>query len=155
MATSTVTNAYLAQLVQAESGLSVPDLAVASFKIGVGGWELTPSQTVKTPNPVLADLDIIENPSIYGRTPLDAYYFEKVIASDKIVTTDTTITIECFVDTSEGNGPDPYTLASPEFWEIGIFNAEGTMIAYSTFDKQTKDDRRALRHFITIQRTLG
>ena len=42
----------------------------------------------------------------------------------------------------------------PEFWEVGIFDNDNVMIAYLTFDKQTKDDRRALRHLVTIQRTI-
>ena len=71
---------------------------------------------------------------------------------DSNITGADTIEVECFVDTSEAND-DGYG-NSPEFFELGVFDSDDTMICYLTFQKQTKDDRRALRHTVTIQRTI-
>jgi hypothetical protein len=151
MAQATITTAYIAAVQNAQDGLA-PDLGISYFKIAEGGWRLAGASKVpRTPDPLLSDVDALANP---GRYPLDSrYVFQKSITPDRInITGANFIEIECFVDTSEAN--DDGFGNPPEFWEIGVFDADGTLVAYVTFDKQTKDDRRALRHLLTIQRTI-
>ena len=151
MATATITDAYITQIQNVQAGTSA-DLGISYFKIAEGGWRLSGAVRVpRTPNPSLTDVDAIDNP---GRYPLDSrFVFQKAITPDRIIITGAnTIEVECFVDTSEAN-LDSFG-NPPEFWEIGLFDGDDVMIAYVTFDKQLKDDRRALRHFITIQRTI-
>ena len=151
MAEATVTDAYINSVMNAQDGLA-PDLGIAYFKISEGGWRLQAAARVpRTPDPALTDVDAIINP---GRYPIDSrFVFQKPITADRInIVSTTQIQVECFVDTSEAN--DDGFGNAPEFWEVGVFDNDGVMIAHETFDKQTKDDRRALRHLITIQRTL-
>ena len=151
MATATVTNAYVLSIMQAQDG-TPKNLDVSYFKIGEGGWETSgASQVPRTPDPTLTDVDAIENPARY---PADSrYVFQKSISADKIsITGADTIEVECYVDSGEAN--DDGFGNSPEFFEVGIFDSDNTMICYLTFEKQTKDDRRALRHTVTIQRTI-
>ena len=152
MASTTVTNAYIQQAMNAQDLQSV-DLGISYFKISEGGWEDVGGgvKAARTPDPTLTDVDAIINP---GRYPADSrFVFQKSIPATAInVISSTEIEIQCFVGSAEAN--DDGNGNSPEFWELGIFAADGTMIVHHTFDQQTKDDRRALRHIITITRSL-
>jgi hypothetical protein len=152
MATTTITNVWLRKVADAvRTGSFAFDAAY--FRIGEGGWDVSGGvQAARVPDPSLVNIDCIQNPSRYPANSV--YYFQKSFTAGNVVeVTPYSVRIECFVDTTEAN--DDGTGVSPEFWEIGVFDSEGTMISYTTFDRQPKDDSVALRHYINIQFALG
>lgn len=145
--TTTITDAWLAKVTDALQSGS-PAFDVAEFKIGEGGWILSGATKVqRTPDPTLTDLDCLENPSRYAAN--EQYVFTKSIAPSKVTElTDTSVKIECIVETTEAN--DDGFGDAPEFWELAIFDSDGDMISYTTFYGQPKTDGVALRHYVTL-----
>lgn len=152
MATTTITDSWLMKIADAVSADSFAFNA-AFFRIGEGGWlQAGGVQAARSPDPTLVDIDCIQNPSRYPTN--SRFYFQKSFTPEKIVEiTPYSVRVECLIDTTEAN--DDGTGTSPEFWEIGVYDGEGTMICYTTFDRQPKDDSVALRHYITIQFARG
>ena len=147
MSSTVVTNAWIEKVADALQS-DTYDLGVAYFRIGEGGWsDVTGTKVARVPDPTLTNLDSIVNPSRY---PADARWtYQKAIVSAKITeVTTSSVRVECLVDTSEANLDS--SGFSPEFWELGIFDGDGTMISHTTFSRQPKDDTVALRHYITI-----
>jgi hypothetical protein len=147
MATTIITDAWLRKVADAvRSGSFAFDASY--FRIGEGGWSTVGGVRVaRSPSAALTDLDCVVNPSRY---PADSrYFFQKAFTSGKVVELSPySVRVECIVDAVEAN--DDGLGSAPEFWEIGIFDSEDTLICYSTFDRQPKNDSVALRHFITI-----
>lgn len=57
--------------------------------------------------------------------------------------------IDAIVLSGEGNGPDQAG-DDPEFFELGLFDSNGVMVAYVTFDLETKTLGVQLNHIIQI-----
>jgi hypothetical protein len=152
MATTVITDDALDRMAHAQ-GQGANPLAAAYFKIGEGGWEMDGiSKVARTPDPALTDLDCLENPSNY---PVQSrYYFQKNISGTSIQELGNgEVEITCSVSTGEAN-TDDYGNA-PKFWEIGIFTADGVMLAYRTFNEQEKNSLRSLRHVFSITNQRG
>lgn len=158
-----VTKAYRKKLADLASGqVSVPSdmtLVGGSFVIGCRGWELdgggnkvrkAPSDTLKFVES--GQEDGSGNPTVAPEQPGENYYFAKQLgALDVTDDNQGKSTVTCTVATTEGNGQDALTGTS-HFYEIGVFDKSGTMVAYCTFDEQTKDSSQSLQHVIQIIR---
>lgn len=123
-------------------------LPIAYFKVGEGGWEDDGGQVQRDPDPELTDLDCVENS---GNYPSDSLFtFTKSIAPSRITyPAEGQVSIECLVDINEANDDgfgDP-----PEFWELGIFSTDGTMISHTTFTMAPKSDLVVFRAIVTLQ----
>lgn len=144
---------------------------ISYFKVGEGGWQVNPSTLLREPRDPLADiahtfltLDIIKDPSRYpGFRRYDVGEnlgsFQKALTpSDITYEAPNILKVSCTLLTSEYNAKDdgvlaydvggPYT--SPEIWEIGIFDSGDEMVAYGTFDKQTKVITSPLTNIVRI-----
>jgi len=147
MSTTVITDAWLEK---AADGLQSDtfDFGVSFFRIGEGGWITSSGTKVsRAADPTLTNIDCIQNPSRY--TVDSRWSFQKSITSAMITeVTSKSVKVQCLVDTSEANLDS--SGFPPEFWELGIFDGDGTMISYTTFSRQPKDDSVALRHYITI-----
>jgi hypothetical protein len=152
MASTVITDAMLVRASEVE-GQGASPLGVGYFKIGEGGWELDGiSQVPRTPDTSLTDLDCLENPLRYPAA--GRYVFQKTISETSIqVLGSGVVEISCAVSAGEAN--DDGNGNAPEFWEIGIFTSDGVMLAYRTFDKQTKYSDRALRHVFRLTNLRG
>lgn len=143
MASTVITDGMLARLSEVE-GQGGNSVGAAYFKIGEGGWMMQGINKVpRTPDETLTDLDCIVNPGLY---PVPSRFtFQKNISTLSIeVLGGGEVNITCSVNTGEAND-DGYG-NPPEFWEIGIFTADNVLLAYRTFNKQTKYPDRSLRH---------
>lgn len=138
-----VTNAWrtkLAQIYQGGATFSLP----ATFKIGEGGW--TNPGGGKEPIPPSVVLTAL---TATGYPSGSQYIFTKALTGgDLTFTSPTRLEINCLVSSSEANddgGGNP-----PEFFELGIFDGAGTMLAYSTFPIEIKTSSKALQHVIFV-----
>lgn len=118
------------------------------FKIGCGGWVSTVSgEQPVDPDPTLTDITA----GTGSYTGDSAFFFQKnlVAGSDLFYIAPRRTRIHCFVDVGEGNGPTSGGNA-PQYFELGIFDAAGTMLVYSTFPMEVKTVDKTLEHFIYI-----
>lgn len=118
-------------------GFSVP----ATFKIGEGGWEdILSVRQPKVPDPTLTDIEA---------DGVTQYFFSKALTAPNLTfTSPTRLQISCIVATSEANvnlGGDP-----PEFYELGVFDAAGNLLVYSTFPVEIKTLSKTLQHLIYV-----
>jgi hypothetical protein len=128
--------------------------AVDSFKVGEGGYKVELSGNVpRVPDPLLTDLDIlgIEYPGRYvvSTTPT----FQKALSYPADFTKTYApsgfpiVEVACLLDfgdyNNDGDGNDP------EIYEIGLF-AGSVMIAYGTFDVQTKNFGNQIPFVVTL-----
>lgn len=137
--------------------LSLETVDSGYFKVGEGGWVLDPLTSLRIPRSPAAhvaevDLDIIVDASRgAGSKRYDVGenlgYFQKALTpSDVTFEAPNIMKVSCTLLTSEYNAKDDGVLiydvggpyGSPEIWEIGIFDSGDNMVAYGTFDKQTK-----------------
>jgi hypothetical protein len=116
------------------------------FKIGEGGFILGPggSKQPKTPDPSLTDLESASNPTLFT--------FQKdFVAGDLSVVIDSSIyyaNVRAFLDYSEAN--DDGFGNYPEFFEIGLFDANDVMLVYATIPGETKNSSKTLNHYLNI-----
>jgi hypothetical protein len=114
------------------------------FKIGTGGYILGPGggKIAKTPDPARTDLESVLNPSMFT--------FQKdFVANDLTYFLDLDVPFaiaKCFLEFGEAN--DDGFGQSPEFFEIGIFDANDVMLVYATFPGETKNGAKTLNHII-------
>lgn len=114
------------------------------FKIGEGGYVVTPSGNVpKAPDPSLTDLEA----AVPGS---GLYHFDKALTStDFTFLSPSIMQIRCKVLPTEAND-DGYG-NEPKFFEIGIFDNNDKMLAYATYDEQTKSAAKTLLLYVQIQ----
>ena len=108
----------------------------ATFKFGEGGWiNPGPGKVPRVPDPTLTDVDAIARPFLY---PADSrYVFTKTFpAPDVFWEAPSVARCRLFLDFGEAN--DDGFGNSPEFWEVGIFDTTGMMVAYFTMPVQVK-----------------
>jgi hypothetical protein len=105
-----------------------------TFKIGEGGWVDVPPKVPKSPDPSLTDLDCVINPGSY---PVDSRYVFGPKAFHSITwVSPSVIRLECLLDFTEAN--DDGFGNPPEFWELGVYDSAGNMVAYFTFPVEIK-----------------
>jgi hypothetical protein len=114
------------------------------YKIGEGGYQLGPggSKQPKTPDPSRIDLESVTTPGLFT-------FQKSLTAADLSIEVDGTITYavaRCFLDYTEAN--DNGSGGYPEFFEIGIFDANNVMLIYATFPGETKNASKTLNHII-------
>jgi hypothetical protein len=142
-----VSNAWrtkLAQIYANAASFSLP----SSFKIGEGGWTNPGGGKEPVPPSVTqTDLRVITNPGDY---PSDSqYYFTKALTGgDLTFTSPTRLQIRCFVAANEAN--DDGNGLAPEFFELAVFDNDGTILVYSTFPIEIKTDSKSLEHLIYV-----
>lgn len=119
-----------------------PDSYAYSFKYGEGGFIQTGSGKVpKDPNPALLDIEASGAPG--------ELKFEKLFtAVDMTFVSPSTIELRCKLDPTEAN--DDGLGDSPKFFELGVFDQNGNMLAYATFDEQTKTATKSLISYVQI-----
>jgi len=141
-----IPNAALDAVLQNFGGLSGPPaILIDSFKVGEGGYEITPSGNVprdpsdpgslNTRGPYLTDLDALQNPSDY---PTATGTFSKALATPADFNFDVptrSLEVTCLLDFGEFN--DDGFGNAPEIYEIGLF-AGTLLVAYGTMTKQVK-----------------
>lgn len=121
-------------------GFSVPTY----FKIGEGGWENTPSgKQPKTPNPTLTDITA-------ESYPLSSSYWWRgdLTDLDLSYTSPGRLEVRCIVPSGEANVDNVGN--APEFYELGIFDANDTLLVYTTFPVEIKTDSKTLNHIIYV-----
>jgi hypothetical protein len=136
----------LARIYVDDAGLGAFSLPF-QFKMGEGGW--TDPGGGKEPLPPDATLtDVTAGTGMYV-SPGD-YIFTKALvpASDFTFVASTRAQIRCLTLTGEAND-DGYG-NPPEFFELGIFDAAGNMLVYSTYPLEVKTASKALEHIIFI-----
>ena len=125
------------------NGLPPETTGIGFFRIGEGGFleQAGGTRVPKDPDDgngysllttVEANVNLTVDPGNAGLR-----YFEKVLTiADLSIegTTLSTLNVRCLVLQSEANAT-----RDPEFFEIGVFNPAGVMIAYGTFPQETKN----------------
>lgn len=141
-----VFRAKLARIYSDDSGLGAFSLP-ASFKIGEGGW-VDPGGGKEPVTPDVTLTALTAGTGIYT-SPSD-YIFTKafVPATDFTFVASSRAQIKCLVTTGEAN--DDGHGNPPEFFELGLFDAAGNMLVYSTFPIEVKTSSKALEHIIFI-----
>jgi hypothetical protein len=130
------------------------------FQIGTGAWVSQGGQEVPVaPDPALTQLQA-ETSGIF-------YYQKTFIGGDILFISPSTIQFRCFLDLAFANGdpsiePDTGPNADgpknssglggnpPIFFELGIFDPQGVMVAYGTFPGETKLPTKTLNHLVSI-----
>lgn len=128
---------------------TIDDIAGGGFRVGEGGWVDIPPKVPKSPDPTLTDLDCVVNAASY---PVDSRYVFPTVGAKAFASVNwvspSIIRLECLVDFAEAN--DDGFGNPPEFWELGIFDSAGVMIAYFTFQVDTKYPTTQLLYEIDI-----
>lgn len=135
------TDAYrakLADLAADDLGAGVPDMMrLLNFKVGEGGFvEVPPASGNRfptTPDPALTDLESVGSPS--------QFTFTKAIGGANISDDGAgTLTVICRLDSNEAglDGQGLLDGTDPHLYEVGIFDEDGTMMVYGTFDEELK-----------------
>lgn len=115
------------------------------FRIGEGGWTNTPQgRQPVDPDKTLTNITAPSFPA-----PDSNYFFQKsFIAADLVAIPPQQLRVRCFVDVGEANLDNAGN--PPSFFEIGIFDANNTMVAYSTFPMEVKTADKSLEHFLFL-----
>jgi len=144
-----VSDGFRSELAQFYSNEPVTLTLPSYFKIGCGGWQ----DTIYGHQPLDPDstlTDITAGTGLYTATDY-AFYFQKafVPGTDLFYIAPRRARIRCFVDTSEAN-TIPLSSNAPEFFELGVFDANNVMLVYSTFPMEVKTVDKTLEHYIYI-----
>lgn len=133
--------------------------AIDSFKVGEGGYVVTPAGDVprdptdpgslNTRGPYLTDLDAIQNSADY---PLRTGTFQKALnpGDFNYVSSTRTLEVTCLLDFAEFNN-DGFG-NPPDIYEIGLF-AGSLMVAYGTMTLQTKTAGVQIPNIVRITAT--
>jgi hypothetical protein len=143
-----VSNGWRAKLAEFYANQSVTMSVPTYFKVGCGGWVSTvDGEQPVDPSAILTDITA----GTGSYTGDSAFFFQKnlTILTDLFYISPRRCRVHCFVDTGEGNGPTSGGNA-PQFFELGLFDASGTMLVYSTFPMEVKTSDKTLEHYIYI-----
>ncbi len=139
---------FVAALLTDSSGMSAPD--IVEFRIGEGGWEtVNAAQVPKTPDPTRTTLDC-QGPDAATWAALESDFVFSVSLTPGVDVTRSGSVITAVARLEVGDANNDGHGNAPEFWEAGLFLADGTMLAYSTFNRQIKNNTRILRHTFTL-----
>jgi hypothetical protein len=121
---------------------------LTSFKIGEGGWIDPGTGPVRRePTQDQTDLDVIQNPSRYA-PPNDSYYSKALIPADIVWLGTSVLQVRCRLNAGEYDFN--VWLVQPQMREIGLFDADGELVAYFTVDVQVKTLGWALENYVTV-----
>ena|GEM_PF-4712449 len=111
----------------------------AYFRIGTGGYIDTGSGRIpKDPSEALAEIEAVTGAM---------FYFEKALTpSDFVFVAPSIIQIRCRLDGIEAN--DDGFGEEPEFFELGIYDDQDVLVAYTTFPQQTKASNKILTNYV-------
>lgn len=111
------------------------------FEYGEGGFQIVGGARVpKVPDPSLTDLEA-DGVTLYR-------YNKAFIPADVSFVAPSTIEFRCKLDPSEAN--DDGSGGSPKFFEIGLFDDADNLLAYATFEEQTKVATKSLISYVQI-----
>jgi hypothetical protein len=115
----------------------------AYFRIGVKGYlDTVQGRIPKDPDPSLTDVEA-------NGSDASNYRLQKSFSSSDVVfLTPSTIQFRCRLVATEGN--DDGDGNNPRFFEIGIFDSNDVLIAYGTFDEQTKNPAKILTNYVQV-----
>lgn len=137
----------------ADIGLIAPQtltsMKLSYFKIGEGGES---GGSPVTPDPSRIDIEAQYDQAIYTNPP-DApaphdSFFKKSFSASDVSASANILTIICLLSSSEGNNDGQGN--SPSYYEVGVFDEDDDMIAYSTFNEDVKTSDKAIQKTITI-----
>jgi hypothetical protein len=143
----TYTDARSAQLASLDAddvgtaNAGAPSLRLAYFRIGEGGQT---SGTPNTPDPTLTDIEA------QGVGTNGLHFFEKAFDPGDVTRSGKITTIVCHLEAGEGNDPGGGH-GDPVYYELGIYDDTDTLVAYLTFDGETKTSSDPLQHVVKIQ----
>ena len=119
-----------------------PLCRVHHFVYGEGGWvDLGAGKTPKTPDPALLDVEATGVPGNYKHS-------KDLVAADINFLSPSTLEIRCKLNPTEAN--DDGLGNYPKFFELGVFDENGNMIVYCTFDEQTKTPTKSLISYVQV-----
>lgn len=116
------------------------------FKIGEGGW-IDPGTGAEPLDPDPALTDITAGTGDYT-DPSDYFFQKSLVGADLVYVAPNRLEVRCAVDTGEAN--DDGHGNPPEFFELGVFDADDNMLAYSTFPVEIKTASKSLLHIIHV-----
>lgn len=160
-----ITNGWrskLAQMFPVGSSTLIPASAVSYFKVGLGGWIDPGSGPVpRNPDPSFSDLDIVLDAARSSANrryafpgPGIAWFKKPLISSDfvyeppPIPGAPSVMRINALLDFIDWN--DDGSGSSPQFWEIGIYDGTGLLMAYGTFPKEIKTNIKQLENVVRV-----
>jgi hypothetical protein len=128
-------------------------VSAVSFGYGEGGFTISGTGKVpKTPDPTKLDL---EARTLNVGTEDDFVFGHNFGPTDVTFIAPSTIELRCKLVPSESNDDGHGNL--PKFFELGIFDGPvvnnkptGNMLAYTTFDEQTKSSTKSLVSYIQV-----
>lgn len=134
----------LAKSLGAEGGFDL--VKIVKFAYGEGGFIVTGSGRVpKVPDPSIIAMEATNVPGP------DTFRYEKVLTpADITFIAPYTIQFRCKINPSEANLDLDTPPAPPKFFELGLFDAQNNLIAYTTFDEQTKTATKSLITFVQV-----
>lgn len=131
------------------AGAHADKIQGGGFRIGEGGWVNVPPKVPKSPSPSLSDLDAAENPLTYPADSRFVFPSVGVKAFNSIThVAPNIVRLECLVDFGEAN--DDGFGNDPEFWELGVFDSGGYMVAYFTFPVDSKNALKQLLYEVDL-----
>lgn len=113
------------------------------FKIGMGGYIVGPGgvRIPKTPDPTLVDVEATGAPG-------NIFFQKDLIPADFLFISPSTMQIRCRLDTGDGN--DDGAGNAPRYYELGVFDDFGNMIAYTTFGEMSKTPTKVITALVQV-----
>jgi len=129
---------------------------ISDFKVGEGGWyNPGTSRERRVPDSALTNLDVIVDLS---RAPVDkryvvpgetfSWFSKSLVPGDFAYVAPRTLEVSCLLDFGDYN--DDGSGNNPEIWEIGLFDADGVMVAYGTVPEEIKDASKQIVNVVRI-----
>ena len=161
--TGVFTTAYLNKLAKLSADdliTAAADLKFASFRVGEGGY--TTSGGIKIPKTPLASRTGIE--ATIDRTLACAsnnsatgtFYPQALADSDVTEDSGGTVTVDCTLASVIADFDDTYSHLTgncgnpPKLMEIGIYDANGTLAIYCTYDEVEKVNGTSIEIVVTV-----
>ena len=138
----------LAKSLGAEGGFDL--VKAVKFAYGEGGFTVTGSGRVpKVPNPGITEMEA--GSIVTPLPPADNFRYEKFFTpADITFIAPFTIQFRCKLNPSEANLDLDTPPGPPKFFELGLYDAQNNLIAYTTFDEQTKTATKSLITFVQV-----
>jgi hypothetical protein len=144
------------------TGGGPPSLIFDHWKIGEGGWIAAgPLKVPKTPPDIQTDLDAVISGGQFGVDPCPSGtyggYLERAFSAGEVTDDNAgTVTINVSLAAIEPLLDDDKSLLpgncgnAPELYEIGIFDADDTLVVYCTFDEVVKTSGKEVQFTIIV-----
>ena len=126
---------------------SATGLDITNFELGEGGWQILLGNRVpKTPDPTRTDLEANTQPS--------EFLYNKAFGIGEVVVLGETTTVTISLAANEvgldGNGLLDGT--NPHMYELGLFDSNGDLVVYCTFDEIVKVAGTPITIVLTLDR---